>query len=509
MRRYVFLSLGVLEFFVALALLGFAWQLPNAAEVGETVSRVARVGRQTGRQVHALRDQLHSLRERRPQLHELAVRLQEQMRTVNEHLRGQQVDYDTVRTVSEAMGEAAEGLDGLGTTLDPDGVGRVGTGLKAAADYLDEQVAPAATQAADQLEKTSGQLKEDAERLASLLRAAPVDLKAARQVHDSLGRFRDGLDRLEGLLKLQRAETMRDGFKGLEESLNTGAGQVERLAGYTYPAVRFDGLRPVVEQRQFWPEGDKIAEGMRKAAKGATAAGEELEQLTRDLPRLREALVDSRKVVTTTREALATALGQQEKVEELLKNAPEHAARLAEELPRLATALARVLRDTARLKDVAGLLRQAQKTIDVAVSRWPELRKNLARSAVLLRATQKQLRYVVDHRSEYEASLRGTLTLSRTVSAALPLLTEQLEQDLHEQEQSLTNLGEGIDEVTGTLPGLAARASGLLQTTRFLLLLLAGVFALHGIHMVLSERAALVRRKAEKALGLDAPALGR
>jgi chromosome segregation ATPase len=509
MRRSVFLSLGVLEFLVALVLLAFAWQLPTSAEVGETVGRVAGVGRQTGRQVHALREQLRSLRDRRPQLHELALRLQEQMRTVNEHLRGQQVDYDTVRAVSEAMGEAAEGLDGLGTTLDPDGVGRVGSGLKAAADYLDERVAPAAAQAADQLEKTTGVLREDAERLAGLLRAAPVDLKAARQVHDSLGRFRDGLDRLEGLLKLQRADAMRDGFKGLEESLSTGAGQVERLAGYTYPAVRFEGLRPVVEQRQFWPEGDKIAEGMRKAAKGATAAGEELEQLTRDLPRLRDALAESRRVVTTTRDALATALGQQDKVEALMKHAPEHAARLAEEMPRLATALARVLRDTAKLKDVAALLRQAQKTIDVAVSRWPQLRKNLARSSVLLRATQKQLRYVVDHRAEYEASLRGTLTLSRTVSAALPLLTEQLEQDLHEQEQSLANLGGGIDDVTASLPGLAARASGLLQTTRFLLLLLAGAFALHGAHLVLSERGAGTRRRAEKALGLDAPAAGR
>jgi chromosome segregation ATPase len=488
MRRIVFLSLGVLEFLVALALVGFAWQLPTSAEVGESIGRVGRVGRQTSMQVRRLRSQLHSLGERRPQVYDLTVHLQEQLRTVTDNLRSQQVDYDTVRTVSDAMGEVAQGLDGLATTLDPDGVGRIGEGLKTAADYLDNRVSPAAARAAEHIDKATADLKTDAEHLAGLLRAAPVDLKAVRQVYDSLGRFGDGISTFESVFKLQRADAVREGFKGIEESLNSGAEQVERLAGYTYPAVRFEGIKPVIEQKQFWPEGDKIADGMRKAAKGATAAGAELDQLTRDLPKLRDVLAESRKVVATTRESLANALTQQENVEALLKRVPEHTARLAEELPKLGASLAQVLRDTAKLKDVAAVLRQAHKGIDEAVSRWPTVRKNLARSSVLLRATQKQLHYIVEHRAEYEASLRQTLTMSRTVSAALPLLTEQLEQDLIEQEQSLTNLGDGIDEVTAALPGAAAQASGLLHTTRFLLLLLAGVFAVHGGIVALGVR---------------------
>jgi methyl-accepting chemotaxis protein len=318
-----------------------------------------------------------------------------------------------------------------------------------------------------------------------------VDLKAAREIYDGLARFDEGLDRMDGILKLQRAEAMKEGFKGLEGSLTTGAEQVERLSGYTYPYVRFEGLKPVVDQKQFWPEGDKIAEGMRKAAKGASAAGEELEQLTMDLPKLRQSLEESRKMAARTREALGGALKQQDQLEALMKNVPEHAARLAEELPRLGASLAKVLRDTARLKEVAALLRQTQKSIDTAVSRWPELRKNLGRSAVLLRATQGQLKYVLDHRTEYEASMQQTLTMSRTISAALPLLTEQLEQDLQEQEQSLSSLGDGIDEVTGVLPGAANVASRLLQTTRLLLCLLALAFAFHGSYVVLSERTRL------------------
>jgi uncharacterized phage infection (PIP) family protein YhgE len=422
------------------------------------------------------------------QLLAMAVRLQEEMRTVTDHLRGQQVDYNTVRTVSDALGDVANGLDGLSQTLDPEGVARVGAGLKATADYLDQRVAPAGTEMAGQLDKATAGLQADARRLSTLLRGAPVDLKAAREIYDGLARFDEGLERMDSLLKLQRGEAMKEGFKGLEESLTTGADQVARLSGYTYPVLRFEGLKPVMDQKQFWPEGDKIAEGMRKAAKGATAAGEELDQLTKDLPKLRQSLEESRKVASRTREALAGALKQQDQLEALMKNVPEHAARLAEELPRLGASLGKVLRDTANLRDVAKLLRETQKGIDEAVGRWPELRKNLGRSAVLLRATQGQLKYVLEHRTEYEASLQQTLTMSRTISAALPLLTEQLEQDLSEQEQSLTSLGEGIDEVTSVLPGAGRTASRLMQTTRLLLCLLALVFALHGSYVVLSER---------------------
>jgi methyl-accepting chemotaxis protein len=499
MRRSVFLCLGVLEFLVALVLLAFAWQVPGPADIHTGVGRIEKVGRQTGKQVRQLRTQLHAIRERRPQLHDMAVRLQEEMKTVTDHLRGQQIDYGTVRTVSEALGDVAQGLDGLSATLDPEGVARVGTGLKETADYLDERVGPAGSEMAGQLDKATAGLQADAKRLSTLLRVAPVDLKAARETYDGLARFDEGLDRMDAILKLERADAMKEGFKGLEGSLITGAEQVERLSGYTYPSVRFEGLKPVVEQKQFWPEGEKIAEGMRKAAKGATAAGAELEQLTRDLPKLRQSLEESRKMAARTREAIGGALKQQDQLEVLLKNVPEHAGRLAEELPRLGASLAKLLRDTARLKEVAAMLRQTQKSIETAVSRWPELRKNLGRSAVLLRATQGQLKYVLEHRTEYEASLQQTLLMSRTISAALPLLTEQLEEDLQEQEQSLNSLGDSIDEVTAVLPGAANAASGLLQTTRILLCLVALVFAFHGGYLVLSERTRPAAALAEAA----------
>ncbi|MGH7224738.1 MAG: hypothetical protein ACRELF_16065, partial [Gemmataceae bacterium] len=303
-----------------------------------------------------------------------------------------------------------------------------------------------------------------------------------------LNAFDKGLEGMQELLKVERIGSMRDGFKGMEEALNSGAGQVERLAGYYYPIVTFERFRPVVERRAFWPEGDKIAEGMRKAAKGASAATEELQMLSKDLPKLRQSLVESRKAAATTREALATALKQQDKVEALLKSVPQHAARLSEQLPQLADSLSKILRDTSRLKEVGKLLRQTQKGIETAMQRWPELRKNLGRSAVVLRETQLQLKHVLTHRTEYEASLQHTLVLSRTISAALPLLTEQLEMELDDQEQALSNLDDSINDVHEALPSCARSASNILQTTRLLLLLMSGIFGLHGGYLIVGAR---------------------
>jgi chromosome segregation ATPase len=488
MRRIVFLLLGVLELISAAVLAHFAWQLPGPRQIEDTMGRAERVTQQTGTQVQRLRDQLRLLRERRPQMQGLAERLQTEMRFVNDELKTQKIDYATVKTLSDSLGDAASGLEGLSDTMDPKGMEQFAQGMKAAADFLEKQVGPSASRAADDLDKTTEVLRDDAKRLSALLRAAPPDLKAAREIHDSLSKFDEGLGRMKDLFEVERIKTMRDGFKGLEQSLNTGAEQVERLSGYTYPVVTFNGLRPVVEQRAFWPEGDKIAEGMRKAAKGTSAATDELELLAKDMPKLRQSLEESRKAASSTRAALATALKQQDKMEALLKNVPEHAARLTEQLPLLASSLTKILRDTSRLKEVGKLLRQTQESIETALQRWPELRKNLGHSSVLLRTTQKQLKHVLTHRADYEASLQHTLVLSRTFSAALPLLTEQLEMELDDQERALANLGDSINDVREALPNCAQSATNILQTTRLLLVLMAAIFGLHGGYLLLSVR---------------------
>jgi len=100
----------------------------------------------------------------------------------------------------------------------------------------------------------------DARRLQVLLKETPVDLKGARAVHDSLARFAEGLAKFKPALNLERLDTMREGFRGMQTSLATGAEQVERLGGFTYPVVAMNGLKPEVTQRPFWPEAGSVAD---------------------------------------------------------------------------------------------------------------------------------------------------------------------------------------------------------------------------------------------------------
>jgi uncharacterized phage infection (PIP) family protein YhgE len=493
MRRILFLGLGSVEAVVAVVLFAFAWVLPGNREVNDHVSRVEQVTRQSSTEISRLREQVRTLRAQQPQLKDMAKRLQAQSKDMIAGVREQSVDFETVQTIGDALGNVADGLDGFSQTLDPKGMQQLGQGLGTTANFLDQQVAPGADRAADDLEKSTAALRTDAERFAKLLRAAPLDLKSAREVHDSLGKFGDGLARMKNMLEPQNVVTMREGFKGLETSLATGADQVERLAGLNYPVVTMSGLKAHIEQRPFWPEGATIADGMRKAAKGAAAAEKEMDALAQDLPKVHEGLDESRKLVEKTREALGTALKQQEALEPLLKDVPEHAARLAEELPRLGADLAKILRDTSKLKEVAVALREAQKGIDSAVTRWPDLRKTLAQSAVLLRTTQQQLNHALENRDMFESSLEMTIILVRAITAALPVMAEQLEANLRDQEQSLANLEHSINQVSASMPEVADTASTVLTMTRLLMVLVGSVFGLHGVFVMLSARAGSLR----------------
>jgi ABC-type transporter Mla subunit MlaD len=484
MRRAVFLILGSLEFVVAGMVIHLGCQLPGSRDVDQGFERADRVTCQAGGQVRILREQVRDLR--RPELREAAERLQKQTHTVTRTLKGQQLDFETVGTMRDALGDVADGLDALAGTLDPVAVGKLGTGLGETADFLDGKIVPGAEKAADQLDASTAALRTDARRLQALLRDAPLDLKAAREIHDSLARFGEGLERMNHALTPQRLDVIREGFRGLETSLTTGADQVERLARYSYPVVTRSGLKPEVQQRQFWPEGDRIAEGMRKAAAGVNAAEKEVDGLAEDLPKLRASLNESHKVVDKTREALALALKQQDKVEPLLKDIPRHAARLADELPQLGSDFARMLRDTRRLREVAEALRQAQKGIDAAVTRWPELRKTLARSATLLKTTRDQLDHALEHRREYEDAMRQSVVLAESFAAMLPLVTDQLDGRLNEEEHALDDLGKSLDEFRDVLPAYQESTLNVLRTGRLLAWLVAAIVGLHGGYSMLS-----------------------
>src|SRR5262245_18213485 len=128
---------------------------------------------------------------------------------------------------------------------------------------------------------------------------------------------------------------------------------------------------------------------MRKAATGVAAAGKEVETTAAELPKLGASREESRKMAGATRLARTQTLKQREKLEPLLKDAPANAARLAEELPELGADLAKVLRDTKQMKDVAMSLRQAQQELDTAAAHWPQTRSTLGESAKVLRTMHR------------------------------------------------------------------------------------------------------------------------
>ncbi len=266
---------------------------------------------------------------------------------------------------------------------------------------------------------------------------------------------------------MDKIDSLRDGLQGVEDSLSTGADQVEQASDLTYPTVRLVALMPVVDLKPLWPDGKRIADGLRRASRSAADAKVELDSLDLSLPKLQDSLNASRKVAETTREALGTALGQQDQIERLLKAAPEDAARLADQLPRLSADLSRVLRESKRLKEASGLLRQAQKGLEDAAGRWPALRKTLTESAKLLRATQAQMEAALAHRGDYDRAMSQTIVLARTFSAALPLMTEQLDGQLRDQEGSLQNLGDSIDRTTAVLPEWDRSASRALESAAY------------------------------------------
>ena len=134
---------------------------------------------------------------------------------------------------------------------------------------------------------------------------------------------------------------------------------------------------------------------------------------------------------------------------------------------------------------MSGLLREAQKGLEEAAAHWPELRKTLTESAKLLRATQARMQDALAHRDDYDKAMKQVVVLARTYSAALPLMTEQLEDQLREQEDSLQNLGDSIDRTTAALPGWDHTASRVLETSRLLLFLMGAIFGLHGTYLTI------------------------
>ena len=445
MRRTVFLVLGVFELAIAAVLLAIGVLLPGPLGVRASFARAERLTGNGQKQLTMLSSELAELRS--PRVRQLALKVEPRLK--------------------RTLGSLAEGMDTWARALDPQLVQQLSDGVAQLASFLDQSVAPVAGRSAARLEKTSAALQEDALVLGQLLKAAPPDLKAAREVYESLGRFNEGLERVSVLMDADRLKAMRDGFKGMEGSLATGADQVARLASYNYPVVKFNGLKPKVDEKPFWPQGDRVADGMRKGAKALQAAGKELDVQAANLPKLQQSLEESRRSVLRTRAALGKALKDQDKLEAVLRRVPQTTARLADDLPALTADLAKVLREAERLKEVAAALRSKQQNVEAAAKTWPALRTRLLVSAERLR--------------ELEQTLDPALTDPTSLGTRL----DRLEQ---KHQQGLADLGHSLGEVRDVLPEMADTTATIVLLVRCLLWLSASLAAFHGLAQFLKLR---------------------
>jgi exonuclease VII small subunit len=482
MRRVAAAVLGGLEVLVAIALLLLGLRLPTEPDVRQNFAHARQVTGGTESQVRVMRDQVADLRKQ--DFPRRAEQLREHTKTMADSASDRQVDFKTVDAIAKSLGEVSKGLTTWADTIDAEQMKKVSAGLGTTAGFLEINVADASEKSAADLEKTLAAMERDSGRLATLLRQAPPDLKAAKAVHDGLGNFDAGLDRLDQLWKPERLQAMKEGFEGMETALGSTADQVDKVSGLSYPVVTFNGLKPNVETKAFWPDADKVSAGLRKATKGVQAANQELVLMDKSLPDLRKSMAESRKSVAQTRASLAVALKQQAETEKLLKAVPEQTAALAESLPKLGGTLLQMLRETKKLRELAAGLRAARTTLDESLKAWPEVAKGLKKSAVVLDDARKQLEFAANNREDYERAMTSSSRVARSFADLLPAFTDQLDSRLAQQESALGKMETGLSEVNAALPVMEDKAAELIRTVKWLVYLVAALVIAHAAYVL-------------------------
>src|SRR5947209_13417670 len=115
MHRSLFFSLGLIEVAAAVALLVLGLGLPSPHDVRLSFDGARRVTVASRDQVRLIQEQVADLR--RSRLRPTAERLRAATRLFTSTMRKGQVDFDTVRTIRDATGRSADGLDGLARAL--------------------------------------------------------------------------------------------------------------------------------------------------------------------------------------------------------------------------------------------------------------------------------------------------------------------------------------------------------------------------------------------------------
>lgn len=256
-------------------------------------------------------------------------------------------------------------------------------------------------------------------------------------------------------------------------------GNIERVA-----KTATDGVGQLRERlatlRQRQPQLRQVAQQMRDNTRTVVEAINAQAVDFVSVEMIRDALGDVANGLDALRDHLRADSGKQAK-ESLRATADFLDTRIARDLNLLVPGI------KADAEALAKVLRRAEDSLSPSLQNVPRLQANLKKASEMLRQTQAQLALALENKDEYEAALRMSTSLARAFTATLPLFTEQLETDLSQQEDALGELHGGLAQLRGALPGLTSGTARFLVLGRWLLLLVGGIFVLHGGVSILSR----------------------
>lgn len=482
MRKLIKLAIAILYFGAGMACFTISMRLPQPEATRQTLHHIQHTLESTKTQLGILEQHLAGVR--RADLQQRALSMRERSSELAQRLRERSWDYESATHMRDTLGQLASGLTRWSETFDAEQIRKFATGLSETARFLDENVVQSAEQAAQEVQAFADALSKDAELFSELTRDLSSNWHQAEEVDQALGRLDDGMTRMGRLLDPRRVRAMRVGLSGLEKSLDATAGEVERVAGYKYPVIRFVGWRPEIDERPFWPNGERIAEGLRQSTEGVRAAQEELDALLRDLPVIKDSIEQSRKTLSQTRSALRLALERRDKLEPLLRDAPNRAKKLSESLPRMAANLAENLRQATRLRELTRGMHQAAEILAKQADNWAETRQSVRQIGRVLESAGEQLQRITANRQQFDSATDQLTDFMTTIADLIPIVTEAIDSSFQVDANYICTLRDHLEQTARQIPDLRDRAGDSLTALRWLSLLGGISFCCAGVRQI-------------------------
>ncbi|QGJ68496.1 Hypothetical protein PBC10988_1550 [Planctomycetales bacterium 10988] len=486
MRQFLMRLVAIGQLLLAVLFGVLAYYVSNFVNVDSLYEDVHKATAVTKSELKAFEKSLAELNQ--PALIVFTEQLSQHASAVSKTLNMQRMDFKAIQQLSLHFEEMSKGVTELNRSLDPAMLREFSQGIGKTSNFL-KQITPVANQAAQELEASSDSMQQNAEMVADLLKTSSIDFTLLNQLEKNWESFDEGLNHLDDLLTLNGLADMRRGSVGLKDALSTSAKQVEKLSSYTYPVVKLRGFSPPeIDNKKFWPDGERIADGLTEASKGLEQLQAELTRLEKELPRLRDSLKTNRRLFQESEETFQSTINRLKKLEPLWKKAPDQAEKLAKQLPQWATKMAGLLREMESLESIADSLSEAESRLETSAERWEQVQRSLDASAKTLKLFSEQLMKVYQNRAVYEIALEESSRLSERFSEELPNLQKGWESKLMAQQESLRRMEAHVEGVQARLPTYQNQTRTLLLGVQVVFIALAIFCLLNGVQGFLTAR---------------------